>query len=377
MFLTRMDDLITGRLVGTAILTAVAAALMLPASNMAGNKKSAYAGAVSMALIVAEFLIILIGMWDIDLRGDFSDNMYETAALVALVAVPTVLTLRFMGRPDTKIAGPVGLILFPISLIAFLVAVWYPSPRYSWDDWPLWRTAWWIYLLSPLIVAATVGMEIKRPLTIWRMIGVVAACTAFVLTFCGVFDDAAGNSVYYRHLESDFVLAVSVAVVVALASLSLLVPLKSNQVGLRWGSIIFAGVAGLAATISWRYPPNYHYGVSHNNAAEVWERVATGCGILAGCGTIAMAVLARLNRMYRDGRDPQQKLEVREITIICPVCTKKSTLAIGASSCPGCKLRLTISAEEPRCVTCGYSLLLCESDKCPECGTAAGTVAMA
>ncbi|HEY1687069.1 MAG TPA: hypothetical protein VGG19_20080 [Tepidisphaeraceae bacterium] len=363
MFVAKMDSEITSRLVGSAILTAVASALMLPASGMAENKKSFYAGSVAMVLIVAEFLLIMCAIWDMNIGSDFGEHMGEMAACLGIVAIPVVIILRFVGRPETWLLVPAGLILFSVAMVLFAIAIWYPSPQWRSDDWPIWRTAWAIYLLSPLVVAALTGLNFQHRSTLWRLIGIFAAGAAFVLTFTGALDNNNyAQSAYLQKLESDFALSVSVAIVIALASLSLLVSLKPQQIWLRWGTLLAAAIAGAAATCSIRYPQGRY------SPNELFERISTGCGILAGCGSIAMAVLARLNRFHRDNRQRREKLELSELTLVCPVCNRKSTLPLGSSACPGCGLRFSMAAEEPRCATCGYSLLMSQSGQCPECG---------
>jgi hypothetical protein len=56
------------------------------------------------------------------------------------------------------------------------------------------------------------------------------------------------------------------------------------------------------------------------------------------------------------------------IFLKCPRCLKEQDLAFGESACAGCKLRISIEVEEPRCPKCGYNLNQLTRPICPECG---------
>ncbi len=96
------------------------------------------------------------------------------------------------------------------------------------------------------------------------------------------------------------------------------------------------------------------------------DRLAAAGGILTGCGSLALAVLARMNRKV--DYEPVS-LELNEMTVVCPRCRKKQSVRLGDSICCACELRISIRIEEPRCPQCDYLLYRLTSDRCPECGT--------
>lgn len=99
---------------------------------------------------------------------------------------------------------------------------------------------------------------------------------------------------------------------------------------------------------------------------EQLVRLGAAGGILAACGSLAMAVLARLNRgVYVE----ESVTSLSDVELVCPRCRTKQKLPLGDSACAKCGLRINIRVEEPRCATCGYLLIGAVSDRCPECGT--------
>ena len=87
---------------------------------------------------------------------------------------------------------------------------------------------------------------------------------------------------------------------------------------------------------------------------------------MAACGTLALLVLARINRKV--DVEPGSA-DLGEIPLVCPRCRKKQSLPVGNSICASCDLRISIREEEPRCAKCDYLLRGLMSDRCPECGT--------
>jgi len=73
---------------------------------------------------------------------------------------------------------------------------------------------------------------------------------------------------------------------------------------------------------------------------EMLGRLAGAAAIMAGCGTLALLVLARVNR-----RVPLPELsvaDVRQVTLICPRCGRKQTIAIESGACAACGLGIAV-----------------------------------
>lgn len=98
---------------------------------------------------------------------------------------------------------------------------------------------------------------------------------------------------------------------------------------------------------------------------DLMSRIAAAAGIVTACGTLALCVLFRMNRKV--DFEPIST-DLAEISVVCPRCGKKQAILLEDSVCVGCKLRISIRIEDPRCPQCDYLLYGLESDRCPECG---------
>jgi hypothetical protein len=264
-----------------------------------------------------------------------------------------MLAVRWM-----RIAGAVGL------AVAGAIFAW--MAMVIWDLWPLRSTigfdpsdlAGYLIPYGLLTVFCLIGVGADRQY--WRWIGVVAAAVAYVMVCYAQI----------KQLHGDPTLLISIttlAAVIAQANMLSLIPLRPNQVWLRWVTIL-AGVATGACTCMTTY---IRYGGGWSGGAEdlLVERMAGAFGVIAGCGTLALAVLARINRRWQQAASTPIS-DLREITLVCPLCQKKQTIPLNADArCGGCNVQLNVRVEEPRCHVCGYSLMMLTSVVCPECGS--------
>jgi len=89
--------------------------------------------------------------------------------------------------------------------------------------------------------------------------------------------------------------------------------------------------------------------------------------IIAATSTLALGAMALL--MRKPGEDePGMLTKGVRIAFACPRCASPIEAHSGRESrCAGCRLRVRVTLDEPRC-ECGYLLYELESDTCPECG---------
>lgn len=99
-------------------------------------------------------------------------------------------------------------------------------------------------------------------------------------------------------------------------------------------------------------------------------RAATGpiaTGLLAVAGLhLAMLVTARADARTEQRREARRP-DRATVTLQCPRCSLWVRMHAGLILCPGCRLKLRIEFEEPRC-GCGYPLHQLAGPSCPECG---------
>jgi hypothetical protein len=215
-----------------------------------------------------------------------------------------------------------------------------------------------VFYYSFPILGALAGAGVdKRP---WRYLG-VALGVGGIVAFS--FQLADGQRIKVWNIPT---LLFSLSFVIAHANVLTLYPLKKIQRVVPVLSFILGGFAcGLAYYLS----ETSRY-LSNSIRGDDIERLLLMClSILTFCGTAATLLLAAVNKKAE--RPKVVYTPVQKMQVVCPCCGEKQELAPGEGRCVKCRLVIKTAYEEPKCETCGYSLLMLGSDKCPECGTVA------
>jgi predicted Zn-ribbon and HTH transcriptional regulator len=173
---------------------------------------------------------------------------------------------------------------------------------------------------------------------------------------------------------SFIVIPLSIAAFVAFANVMLRSRLSGGQRLVLYGTIAAAGATALFIDLA-ELTDGGQYGDPFG-----FQRFAAGTAIVAVSGTMAVIVLAMLNR--RTDRRTAYALRaadsadrpagsgdaLRNITLRCPRCQREQTLPLGETSCGECRLVIHTHVEAPACPKCGYDVSMIKGDKCPECG---------
>ena len=343
---------VIGRVTGTALVTAVACLLMLAAAKLVDNQSSRPAGLLAMVAILTEFLLAVVVTWGVDsiwLPDRYQENLFFTLLCVAWAAIPAVGVMKLGANATHSVAARVGLGLCGAYLGASLVALWLPGRFWNYEE--LWGTAVLLFLAMPVFVVMLLGVGVE-PGRHWRWVGVVSGIAACAMGLWGIWTKPDSD-------ETVFICVTSVPLVVALANIAVRCPLKPGQSWLRIATIAAIIVTAAIVDIAVIIDPTSAF-------EDLFIRLGGATGILASCGLLALAILGRLNRQV--DYEPLTG-RIVEMSIHCPRCSKKQTIAVGAAACCDCGLRIHTRIEEPLCPGCGYLLYRLESKNCPECGT--------
>ncbi len=181
-------------------------------------------------------------------------------------------------------------------------------------------------VFAALAVVCLIGSGTDR--RHWRWLGVVAAAAAFAISAYAILFNI-------HEASAAFVCVVSVAAVVAHANAVAHCPLKPAQRWLLWGTI-GAGIATGGFVDLARITSPWH--------EEMLQRLAGAMAIIAGCETLALLVLARLNQRIVPAC--ASLADLREITLTCPRCRARQTIAIGSGNCTACGLSIQVRVQE-------------------------------
>jgi len=320
-----------------------------------------------MGAVIAEFLMASSLIWEIAqaLLGGVVDVEIKISLTMVFVGLAVGLTIACAGPlciPRHSIAARTALGFISVVLVAYLLATWLLDfRRTNNDDW--WETGSALLVLGVLTVPSLVGLSTDERRS-WRWPGILASVVACAMWLTEI----------WRPIGSDLGFVVycallSVGAVVAYANLCLVaMKLTPGQQWVRSGTI---GATGVTALMTVWYIAKDKFPTVVPIDADLVGRFIEASGIIASCGTLASAVLARINRKV--DVEPGS-IELAEVSLVCPRCRKKQSLPVGNSTCTSCGLRISIRVEEPRCANCDYLLRGLTSDRCPECGAPIGSL---
>jgi len=311
------------RIVGTCVATAAGAFLLLAASRQLDQETTWLPGVMAISLIVTEYLATLGMIWDF-FRSAHEPVAFTMLFLVA-TSVPAIVFSGILKRPDGALSGWVGLFASVVVFALLLVG--------TWGGWlGAVRAEHWhsvglsLGIFAALAVVCLIGSGTDR--RHWRWLGVAAAAAAFAISAYAIIQDIHETSAL-------FVCIVSVTAVVAHANAMAWCPLKPAQRWLLWGTI-GAGIA-TGGFVDWAR-------ITTPWQEEMLGRLAGASAIIAGCGTLALLILAKINQRIVPVAANLEDL--REITLTCPRCRAKQTVALGSGKCGACGLVIQVRVQE-------------------------------
>jgi len=349
------------QLVGTGITTSVACALMIPASLLVDRERVRWAGLLGMAAVIVEFLLALSLIWELAwafnaFLSDVDFRVFLTMVFLG-IAVGTAMTFAAPLRTARHVlAAKTGLGFTALAFVAYLIAIWVTSISRS-IDFRWWGTANASAVLGLLTVLSLFGSSGFEPRS-WRWGGIGASFVACVMWLIDIWIGSGSDLGFVI-----FCGLLCLSAVVAHANLCLVaVNLSSSQQWVRGGTIAAAIATALTIVL---FVAKEKFPAVVPIEGDMVGRFMQAAGIIASCGTLALLVLARINRKV--DVEPGSA-DLGEISLVCPRCRRKQSLPVGNSICTSCGLRISIHVEEPRCAKCDYLLRGLTSDQCPECG---------
>ena len=182
------DDLV-GRVVATALTTAVACLLMLGMAKMVDRQATRSAGLLGMSTVLTEFVLAMSGIWVFSSRWfgyRSKESIYLTMICVAWAAVPAIGLVKLSSNAVYRVGAWTGVVFCGLYLGSSLLGTWLPGSLWDHDEW--WTTAWMFFLAMPVFVTLLIGVGVD-PGRHWRWLGVVSGVVA-----CGIALGGFGQS---------------------------------------------------------------------------------------------------------------------------------------------------------------------------------------
>jgi hypothetical protein len=258
---------------------------MLPLSAMVDRSRHRAAALLGVVAVALEFALALGVIWEVDqvLPGGLDqDQLLMTGGTLAAAAIASMVCLTGLAERATRIAGITGLSVAAGFFLTATAATWVGPGVLAYGRlhelrMDLWATAWTIAGFGVTAAAALVGVG-SGDRRHWRWGGIAASVAAAAILVVHVWWDLGGD-------ERVFSLFAVAGISIAWANLIVRVPLLGPQCWVRLGTLLAGALTGLFTEL-----------MVFDLRSDGVERLDAAAAILAGCGTLALAVLARMNR---------------------------------------------------------------------------------
>jgi hypothetical protein len=318
---------LVGRVAATALATAVASGVMWRLEALLDDDAKQVAGMLGMASTCICFLIALPGIW----AGEDEWRWWVTILALAMTTPVAMGCLQLIAKGREFVAGLVGLAFSGVVLMLWLIPIWVAT-----DDSEQWYgtvavVAGYGALITLCLISFTRSVR-----DVWRWVGVAAATLGCVVSLEAIWDRGPVS----ESTVNIITVLVSVASVIAHANLTFLVSLKPSQVWIRWATIASAVLtAGSIDAIT----------VFDLQGDTLAARFAGAMAIVTGCGSLALVILARYNKLIASPPPERPKgvdlTKIEKMTVVCPCCELQQTIALGGAQCSSCSLSIDIRVQ--------------------------------
>ena len=322
---------VVGRVAATAFATAAASGILWRLEAMLDDADKSVYGLLGMVAATGIcYLLSLFGIW----AEEDQWRWWLTVCALGITAPAAMGCCQLIAKRRDFLAGLVGMVFSCVVLIVSISAIWFVQRE---ND-PWFETVAALTGYGVLITLCLISLS-RTVRDVWRWSGTASAAMACVLNLQTIWSASPFPEPTIRIIT----ILVSVAIVVVHANLSFLVPLRQPQAWIRWGTIASAILtAGFVDAIV----------VFELQGDTLAARLAGATAIVAGCGSLALVILARYNRFLvspftaRPGEIDPTKIET--MTVVCPCCGSRQTIALGEAQCRKCSLEIHIRVQAAR-----------------------------
>ncbi len=382
-----LDSALANRILQTAVLIAVASALMIPAAARDASTRIDLYQRFHLGYIIIATLLLMMVIWSGGMGSNLLEGLIVTWFALGIPAYLVATPALFHRRRDDRalalaesiaIWGAFVVLLGTCAAWIFGSAIPSSSPMYSmnsaWNSYEHYNSIGFI-MLAATVAAATsaVGWRAAStsrfnatpaPSALDRRlapIGIGCAACAGILGGIAVITtrlDANSASEWWPAT----VLFGALATAIGVWNLLGLSRCASALRFLRHLASTSVLALGLILTYA-LWLDTTQWGIH----SEFMGQLMLAFAVVASTSIIGALILMRIHRGRAFDADPITSIEWK-----CPRCSVQSAIALGESSCAGCGLAVLIDFRDDRCPGCGYNLsgMPASSMKCAECGRA-------
>ncbi len=369
-----LDSALANRILQTAVLIAVASALMIPAAARDASTRIDLYQRFHLGYIIIATLLLMMVIWlsfaSIQMWQGLIVNWFALGIPAYLVATPALFHRR---REDRALALAESIAIWGalVVLLGTCAAFMIGSTT--------WNSSSDSLLIGCIMLAATVAAATSAvgwraastsrfnatpaPSALDRRLAPIgigcAACAGILGGIAVIITRPVANSPSQWWTAT--VLLGALATAIGVWNLLGLSRCASALRFLRHLASTSVLALGLILTYAlWLDTPR-------GPLSEFMGQLMLAFVVVASTSIIGALILMRIHRGRAFDADPITSIEWK-----CPRCSVQSTIALGESSCAGCGLAVLIDFRDDRCPGCGYNLsgMPASSTNCAECGRA-------
>ncbi len=369
-----LDSALANRILQTAVLIAVASALMIPAAARDASTRIDLYQRVHLGYIIIATLLLMMVIWlsfaSIQMWQGLIGTWFALGIPAYLVATPALFHRR---REDRALALAESIAIWGalVVLLGTCAAFMIGSTT--------WNSSSDSLLIGCIMLAATVAAATSAvgwraastsrfnatpaPSALDRRLAPIgigcAACAGILGGIAVIITRPVANSPSQWWTAT--VLLGALATAIGVWNLLGLSRCASALRFLRHLASTSVLALGLILTYAlWLDTPR-------GPLSEFMGQLMLAFVVVASTSIIGALILMRIHRGRAFDADPITSIEWK-----CPRCSVQSTVALGESSCAGCGLAVLIDFRDDRCPGCGYNLsgMPASSTNCAECGRA-------